>query len=406
MKIRHRIGALLCCLLLLLPLNVQAANNDDPQDLIQQMLCYYYHYQSGGKTDIYRLLEELEAIDAEKAHMWRSIFDYWMYAAEESPKNETTLPDNLPQDDSLCIVVLGYRLDSYGGMLPELIGRLELALNAANQYPNAHIICTGGGTASQQPNVTEAGQMAYWLRQQGIDSSRITVEANSMHTIENARYVLQILSRDFPQVTKVVLVTSDYHITRSSTLFHTAMELTAYENGTEPITIAACLGFEAGHEGIAEDILDQTAHVARLSGFEYIRADQPELSLLTGITVSGETLLDADIPLSLTVTAHYDSGYSRDVTSESVFSDFDPTISRSQQVRIIYQENGKLLSETVLVQRPVPETEPPTLPPTEPPATEPVASPEVPSQSFPWQYLLLAIPAVGIIAVFVAKKKK
>lgn len=405
MKFLHRIAVLLCCLLLLVPLNARATEQEDGQELVQQMLNYYYHYQSAGKTDIYRLLEQLEAIDPDKAELWRSIFDYWMYAAEESPKNETTLTGDLPQDDSLCIVVLGYRLDSYGGMLPELIGRLELALAAANQYPNARIVCTGGGTASQQPDVTEAGQMAYWLRQQGIDSSRITVEANSMHTIENARYVLRILAKDFPQVTQVVLVTSDYHITRSSTLFHTAMELSAQENGTEPITIAACLGFDAGHEGVAEDILDQTAHVARLSGFEFRKADQPELSILTGITISGETLLDADVPLSLTVTAHYDSGFSRDVTADCDFSGFDPSIPRNQQVRISYQENGKLLSETIQVQRPVPETEPPTLPPTEP-ATEPIVPAEEPAQPFPRQYLLFLVPVVGIILVIARRKKK
>ena len=404
MKLLMRIAALLLSLLLLLPLPVRAAETNDPQELIQQMLNYYYHHQSAGRTDIYRLLEELNAIDPGQASMWKSIFDYWIYAATESPKNETLLPDNLAQDDSLCIVVLGYRLNAYGSMDPELIGRLELALNAANQYPNAHIICTGGGTAPKQPNITEAGQMAQWLKQQGIDSSRITVEDRSTHTIENARYVLRILAADFPQVREVALVTSDYHITRSSTLFHTAMELTARQNGTEPITIAACLGFEAGHEGVAEDNLDQTAHVARLSGFEFDRYQgEPALSVLTEIAVSGETLLETGDALSLTVTARYDSGFSRDVTAECVIEGFDASAPENQQVRISYQENGLLLSEAIQIFRPVPETEPPTEPPTEVP-TEPAAPAVQAEPVIHWQYFLLAIPAVGILLLFVRKK--
>ena len=404
MKILHRIGALLLCMFLILPLPVRAAENREAEALIQQMLNYYYHYQSSGQTDIYRLLEELDAIDPNQAAMWKSIFDYWMYAAEDSPKNETSLPDNLAKDNSLCIAVLGYRLNPYGGMLPELTGRLELALGAANQYPNAYILCTGGGTASEAANVTEAGQMAKWLKQQGIDPNRIIVENRSTHTIQNARYGLQILSTDYPQVTQVVLVTSDYHITRSSTLFHAAMELTAREKGTAAITIAACLGYEAGHEGIAEDILDQTAHVARLCGFEFDKNQEiPPLSLLTGITIDGQMLLDLDQPLSLTVTAQYNSGYCRDVTADCQMEGYDPTVAESQQVHISYQENGKLLSETLMIRRPVPETEPPTLPPTESPA-EPVPAEEEAGNTFLLPYLLLSVPALLLLIRLLKKK--
>lgn len=405
MNLLRRIGVLLLSFLLLLPLPVRAAENADAEELVQQMLNYYYHYQSSGKTDISRLLDELNAFDPDQAAMWKSIFDYWMYAAEESPKNEIRLPDDLPQDDSLCIVVLGYRLDPYGRILPELIGRLELALNAGNQYPNAHIICTGGGTASEQPNATEAGQMARWLKQQGVDPERITVEDKSMHTIENARFVLRILAADFPQVRKVVLVTSDCHITRSSTLFHTAMELTAHQNGTDPITIAACLGFEAGHEGIAEDILDQTAHVARLSGFEFDKnQEKPPLSILTDISTAGEIQLDVGQGLSLTVMARYDSGFSRDVTAECDIDGFDTSAPESQQIRISYQENGKLLSKTIQILRPVPETESPTQPPSEAPTESIVASGE-PAFPFSLPYLLTAIPVVGVLILLLKKKR-
>ena len=200
MNLLRRIGVLLLSFLLLLPLPVRAAENADAEELIQQMLNYYYHYQSGGKTDISRLLDELNAIDPDQAAIWKSIFDYWMYAAEESPKNEIRLPDDLPQDDSLCIVVMGFALNYNGSMSAELLGRTKTALASAEKYPNAYILCTGGGTARGNYAVTEAGQMAAWLREQGIAQERIIVENRSYSTEQNVRYGLEILQKSYPLV--------------------------------------------------------------------------------------------------------------------------------------------------------------------------------------------------------------
>ena len=168
MKVRRRILTIFCYFCLLLSL-VRPAAASETEDIQRQLLQYYLHHQDNAESDILHLLEQLKAIDPEQAEDWTAILSAWSSACNDLVIHPDVLPDGLPEDDSLCIVVLGYRLDPYGRMLPELIGRLELALNAANQYPNAHIICTGGGTASEQPNATEAGQMARWLKQQGVD---------------------------------------------------------------------------------------------------------------------------------------------------------------------------------------------------------------------------------------------
>lgn len=408
MSLFRRLLACLCALVIICSLSspVYAEETRTVRDILQQMLNYYYHYQTDAETDVYRLLEEMRLIDAEEAALWQNIFDYWFYATDELPKNETALPDDLPDNDSLCIVVLGYRLETDGEMAPELIGRLELALQAAVQYPNAYVLCTGGGTASEKPGVTEAGQMARWLKKQGIDQDRIITESSSTHTIQNAQYSFGILSARYPQIRQLVIVTSDYHLTRSTTLFHAEALHTASELDTDPITIAACLGYEAGHEGIAEDPLDQAAHLARLSGFEFEKAEAPALSKLTDLTVSGNTLLEPGTELQLTVTAHYDSGFSRDVTEACVISDYDPDSEHSQLLTFTYSENGSQIMTTVEICRPAKETAPPA---TEPPETVPFTEPPITTipdkeLNIPWVPIALTIAAA--IGLLLLRKKK
>lgn len=404
----RRMAACFLTLLLICSLSFPVYAQDDSavQDILQQMFNYYYHYQTGGETDVYRLLEELRLIDPEQAALWQKIFEYWFYAADDMPKIETALPEGLPQDDSLCIVVLGYQLASSGAMLPELKGRLELALDAAAKYPNAYILCSGGGTAAEARHSTEAGQMAYWLKNQGIDESRIIIEGNSPHTIQNAIFSLDILSSQYPQVRQIAIVSSDYHLTRCSTLFYAEALHIAAETGTDPITIAACLGYEAGHEGIAEDPLDQAAHIARLSGFEFEKSEAPALSRVTDLTVSGNTLPETGAALDLTVTAHYDSGFSRDVTADCVISGFDPDSDRTQLVTVTYSENSRQITATLEIRRPARETLSPS---TEAPETVAPTQPHfvtMPDARFRIPWGLVGLAACGAAALVILKKKK
>lgn len=405
----RRILAFLCCFCLILALGVPARATEEASshDLIQQMLCYYCHHQCAARTDIYRLLDQLEAQDPETAALWRPIMEHWLYANEQMPRNETEAPDGLATDDSLCIVVLGYRLTAFGGMFPELEGRLDLALKAAEKYPNSYILCTGGGTASEAENVTEAGQMARWLRKQGIDSSRIIVEDDSTHTIQNAKYAFDIFENKYPQIRQMILVTSDYHLPRSSTLFFAKSILAAAETGAEPIELVACLGYDAGHEGTAEDPLDQTAHLARVAGFEYERGDEPPLSQLTDLTVEGQEELEVGLIPEFTATAHYDSGYSRDVTALCRVSEFEPMSTRTQELSVSYQENGHQITATFTVRRPVLETEAPAPTETEPAPTESYQSLPQTQPNIPLMLIaVLGLLLIALVVLLILKLKK
>ena len=70
-------------------------------------------------------------------------------------------------------------------------GRLEKALECAEKYPNALVMCTGGGTASGNPDATEAGQMCRWLEEHGISSDRLIAEASQTKDEEKYRDSLE-----------------------------------------------------------------------------------------------------------------------------------------------------------------------------------------------------------------------
>ena len=163
--------------------------------------------------------------------------DYWNYANNELEVNVDRLPDDLPNDDTMALTVLGFELNDDGTMQDELIGRLTVALACAEQYPNAYVICTGGGTAKDDPDVTEGGLMGEWMLEHGLDKERLIIEDQSHTTAKNASNSYDILLRDHPQVNSVVLISSSYHIAWGSLLFESAFMKSASEKQTPEIHV-------------------------------------------------------------------------------------------------------------------------------------------------------------------------
>lgn len=175
-------------------------------------------------------IDKLAALDKESADRWAAIIKYWNDANEKDFVNKDILPDGLPDDNSLCIVVLGYQLNADGTMKDELIGRLKTALDNADKYPNAYILVTGGGTASANSSATEADCMAEWLLENGIAEDKVIVENMSKTTAENALFSYAILNRDYPEVSSIAIVTSDYHIPLGCMLFNSEFMLDRNKN--------------------------------------------------------------------------------------------------------------------------------------------------------------------------------
>ena len=96
-------------LLLSMPLTVYGAKQN-ADDYIEQLICYYQYHQEDARLDMDILLEQLAAADPMTAWKWQKIMDHWTWVNTEMDIDPEVLPDGLPQDDSLCIVVLGFAL--------------------------------------------------------------------------------------------------------------------------------------------------------------------------------------------------------------------------------------------------------------------------------------------------------
>ncbi|MBO5129133.1 MAG: YdcF family protein [Oscillospiraceae bacterium] len=404
MNILKRISLLTLAIILLLgmfPAASAAEYSEEEQSCIVQMLNYYAYHRWTAETDIARLIEELAQSDPAAAQTWQSIMDYWAWADRDMAVTPDILPDDLPQDESLCIVVLGYALNPYGTMQDELIGRLEVALASSIKYPNAYILCTGGGTASKARKKTEAGQMAQWLKDHGVAESRIIVEDESLSTVENAQFSCEILTEEYPQVRHVAIVTSDYHVPRGCVYFHTQFALSALETGAEPLDIVGNAGYQIAYS-TEEDMSVLYSGIAQLAGIQFKGRGKPSLSKLTHLEIDGEFTYEAGTAMTLTATAFYDTGFSRDVTTEAVFSGVDMSQPGEQLLTVTYTESGTEVFSRVLVDvtagilaelpTEAPETLPAEAPAAEiPPATQPQAEQTATGTPAPlWPFVALA----------------
>lgn len=223
-----------CLCLCLLGGSVPAAQAAEETNS-QRLLGAYCANDSG---EIESCLDALEAESPAEGALWRRIMTDWVRLNEAGFEDHRVLPDDLPQDDSLCIVVFGYGLGADGSIQPELEDRLYVALNAARQYPDAYVAVTGGQT-SEVAGVTEGGQMAAWLRAQGVAESRLIVEDQALSTTQNAANTYKLLTSAYPQVKTLAVATSDYHVACAGVLLQIWSDYQSQVNGAPALNVAA-----------------------------------------------------------------------------------------------------------------------------------------------------------------------
>ena len=223
----------------------QKAEKRDRQEIIEEMVVDYGSYGDEADERIESLLKELRAVDTDAADRWTSIMTLWKTVNTDLHPNYDVLPDGLPDTDELCIVALGFQLNPDGTMRDELIERLTVVKTSAEKYPNALIVCTGGGTAAENESATEAGKMADWLIENGIAEDRVIVEDKSVTTAQNAIYTFDILAESYPQVKQLVIVSSDYHIATGALLFEAEAILRAEKAGEESIHVVSNAAWKA-----------------------------------------------------------------------------------------------------------------------------------------------------------------
>ncbi len=216
-----------------------------PGTIIEEMVVDYGSYGDEANAHIETLLKELRSVDADAAARWERIMPLWRSVQMDLKLNYDVLPDGLPDTDELCLVVLGFQLAPDGSMRDELIERLKVAQRSAEKYPNALIVCTGGGTAAENESAAEAREMSKWLIENGIAPARVIVEDRSLTTAQNAIYTFDVLAERYPQVRKLAIVSSDYHIATGALLFGAEAILRAEKAGEDRVTVVSNAAWRA-----------------------------------------------------------------------------------------------------------------------------------------------------------------
>ena|GEM_PF-432610 len=234
------------------------------QQIVREMTFCYANDGASAWDQVETLLRELGDADPDAAVRWGCIMELWRSLDADVPISYDVLPDGLSDTDSLCIVVLGFQLFPDGSMRPELIERLTVALRCAEQYPNACILCTGGPTAFGNGAVTEAGNMADWLVENGVDRDRVIVENRSLSTAQNAVFGFDVLEQQYPSVSELAIVSSDYHIATGMLVFGAESLLRAEEAGTESLHIVANAAYRAPYGSLSP--MYRAASLIELSG--------------------------------------------------------------------------------------------------------------------------------------------
>lgn len=113
-----------------------------------------------------------------------------------------------------AIVVLGAQVTPDGNPSVQLGWRLDAACEAWQRKRVPVVVC--GAKGKDEPT-TEAEAMARYLAGKGIPEEDILKDPDSFNTNQNLRNAASLLQQ-MPEVRKVLIVTSDYHVPRAMAL--------------------------------------------------------------------------------------------------------------------------------------------------------------------------------------------
>ncbi|WP_419893003.1 YdcF family protein [Oceanobacillus kimchii] len=324
---------------------VSAESHNTQESLDERISELIYYYGEEARTDVLRTLDLMEEEFPEDYKIWNSVIEQWDWIENEMEENLNVAPDGLPEDNTHVFVVLGFALDSNGEMEDELIGRLEVALNSAEKYPNAYVLVTGG---VEKNGWTEGDRMHDWLVDHGLSEDRIIVENESSNTVENASNSFEILYNQYDDIDSFSMITSQYHLKRSSIFYYTMSQLKAKELQKSPIEF---LG--EGNAGWYREDKTEESLSLKIRGMYQIAGVEQSIDLpisqLEELEIEGGLEYILHEKLNVNVYAGYDNGYRRDVTELSEITGFDSTIIGDQELTIHYEENGKTIDKNINV---------------------------------------------------------
>ena len=130
------------------------------------------------------------------------------YVYVREGKVEKTVPQ---RDNYDAIIVLGAQVKPDGTPSVQLGWRLDAAMDAYMQKNVPVIVC---GSQGKDEPMTEAEAMKNYLVGKGVPEKDILTDPDSFNTNQNLRNAAKLL-QDRPEIRKVLVVTSDYHVPRS-----------------------------------------------------------------------------------------------------------------------------------------------------------------------------------------------
>lgn len=113
-----------------------------------------------------------------------------------------------------AIIVLGAQVKPDGTPSVQLSWRLDAAKEAYDSHPVPVVVCGAQGKDEPFP---EADAMKSYLAEKGIPEDMILTDGESFNTRQNLINARKLLE-DRPEVRRVLIVTSDYHLPRSMAL--------------------------------------------------------------------------------------------------------------------------------------------------------------------------------------------
>lgn len=114
--------------------------------------------------------------------------------------------------DADYALLLGYALKD-GQAQPELVRRMELALDWLEETQDIPLVVSGGDVDGD--GITEAQVMVRWLEAHGADMDRIRPEPEASDTRENLLFSRRLMETEGRETDTVLILTSDYHQTRA-----------------------------------------------------------------------------------------------------------------------------------------------------------------------------------------------
>jgi uncharacterized SAM-binding protein YcdF (DUF218 family) len=152
----------------------------------------------------------------------------------QSLENRFKVPSLTLGNHYVGVIVLGGATGSPGiykahGQVPlgDAAERMTVPITLMRKFPNFELIFSGGEGRLVPTGTTEAELAGVFYTEQGVDMKRVTLEAQSRTTRENAKRVAALLGERCKQ--PWLLVTSAWHMPRSMSEFQAVgCKVTAY----------------------------------------------------------------------------------------------------------------------------------------------------------------------------------